>query len=181
MVQTAEPTSASVGSTTSMNSRKVYVRGSRADIRVPAREIDLTATGDVPNAPVRLYDTSGPYTDPDVRTDIRAGLAPVRGAWIRERGDVEEYTGRDVRAQDNGLRPDDPRANLETFPGLRRRTLRALSGKNVSQMHYARRGIVTPEMEFVAIREGVEPDFVREEVACGRAIIPANVNHPETE
>src|SRR5204863_3370059 len=123
----------------------------------------------------------GPYTDLDVGTDIRSGLAPLREAWIRERGDTEEYTGRDVHPQDNGLRPNDPRANLETFPGLRRRTLRALPGKNVSQMHYARRGIVTPEMEFIAIREGVAADFVREEVARGRAIIPANVNHPETE
>src|SRR5207248_6480314 len=113
MVQTAEPTLAAAAPPNSTNSRKVYVRGSRPDIRVPAREIDLAATGDVPNAPVRLYDTSGPYTDPDVRTEIRSGLAAVRDAWIRERGDVEEYTGRNVHPQDNGLRADDPRANLE--------------------------------------------------------------------
>src|SRR5437762_13072932 len=100
MVQTAEPTP-TTASPTSTNSRKVYVRGSGPDIRVPAREIDLTPTGDVPNTPVRLYDTSGPYTDPDVRTDIRSGLPPVRDRWIRERGDVEESTGRDVDRQDN--------------------------------------------------------------------------------
>jgi phosphomethylpyrimidine synthase len=166
-------------------SRKVYVPGSRADLRVPMREIELTPTsggyGEEDNPPVRVYDTSGAYTDPDVVTDIRQGLAPLRRHWILERGDVEEVEGRKVEPRDDGLRADDPRANMEVFPALERRPLRAKPGQNVSQMHYARKGMITPEMEFIAIREGVEPEFVRSEVARGRAIIPANVNHPESE
>jgi phosphomethylpyrimidine synthase len=167
------------------SSRKIYVAGSRPDIRVPMREIGLSPTvtrrGEVPNAPVRVYDTSGPYADPDQRVDIRRGLPPVRRSWVLDRHDVEESEGRRRQPRDDGLRPDDPRADLAVFPGLTRRPLRARPGRTVTQMHYARRGVVTPEMEFVAIREGVAPEFVRDEVACGRAIIPANVNHLESE
>ncbi|HEY8346796.1 MAG TPA: phosphomethylpyrimidine synthase ThiC [Symbiobacteriaceae bacterium] len=164
-------------------SRKVYIQGSRPDIRVPMREVSLSPTanrfGQAENPPVLLYDTSGPYTDPNVEVDIRKGLPPLRRNWILERGDVEEYEGRPVRPEDDGLDPQDPRG--EAFPGLKRRPLRAKPGRVVTQMHYARRGIITPEMEFVAIREGVSPEFVRDEVARGRAIIPANINHPECE
>ncbi|MDE3111660.1 MAG: phosphomethylpyrimidine synthase ThiC [Chloroflexota bacterium] len=139
--------------------RKVYVPGSRPDVRVPMREVVLSPTpathGAEPNAPVRLYDTSGPYTDPAVTTDVRQGLPQLRAHWIRERGDVEEVPGK--------------------------RALRAKPGRAVTQLHYARRGEITPEMEFIALREGVEPELVRDEVARGRAIIPSNVNHPETE
>ncbi|PDO09733.1 MAG: phosphomethylpyrimidine synthase ThiC [Candidatus Reconcilbacillus cellulovorans] len=167
-------------------SRKVYVVGSRPDIRVPMREIaqspTRTADGrEIPNPPIRVYDTSGPYTDPDVRTDIRRGLPPHRLNWILERGDVEEYEGRAVRPEDDGLRAGDARARAEAFPGPKRRPLRAKPGRAVTQMYYAKRGIITPEMEFVAIRENVSPEFVRQEVARGRAIIPANINHPESE
>ncbi|HLG73212.1 MAG TPA: phosphomethylpyrimidine synthase ThiC [Chloroflexota bacterium] len=166
-------------------SRKVYVTGSRPDIRVPMREIRLEDTapgyGGGANAPIRVYDTSGPYTDPDVLTDVRQGLKALRLPWILERGDVEEYAGREILPLDNGYKDGDPRANREVFPGLRRKTLRAKPGRTVTQMHYARKGIVTPEMEYIAIREGCDPEFVRNEVAIGRAIIPANVNHPETE
>src|SRR5712692_1474306 len=166
-------------------SRKVYATGSQPDLRVPMREIELTPTsgrfGDEVNPPVRVYDTSGPYTDPDVKTDIHRGLAAMRLPWILARDDVEETDGRQVQPTDDGLRADDPRANMDVFPGLQRRPLRAKAGRNVSQMHYARQGLVTPEMEYIAIREGVEPDFVRSEVARGRAIIPANINHPESE
>ncbi|MHB8515734.1 MAG: phosphomethylpyrimidine synthase ThiC, partial [Dehalococcoidia bacterium] len=164
------------------NSRKAYVQGSRTDIRVPVREVALTAApGGADPAPVRLYDTSGPYTDAAVETDVRRGLPPLRRRWIEERGDVDEYDGRDVRPQDDGLRNGDARANTEQFPALRRGTLRAKAGRAVSQLHYARQGVVTPEMEFIALREGVAPEFVRDEVARGRAIIPSNVNHPESE
>jgi phosphomethylpyrimidine synthase len=166
-------------------SRKVYVEGSRPDLRVPMREIELTPTsgsyGEEINAPLRVYDTSGVYTDPQVATDIHRGLAPLRRHWILERDDVEEIDGRRVEPRDDGLREDDPRANMEVFPGLDRRPLRARPGRAVTQMHYARQGMITPEMEFIAIREGVEAEFVRSEVARGRAIIPANVNHPESE
>ena len=166
-------------------SQKVYVSGRRPDVQVPMREITLTPTtgrsGPEPNAPVRVYDTSGPYTDPGALTDIRQGLPPLRRAWILERGDVEEYAGRAVEPRDNGLRAGDPRANLAVFPGLRRRPLRARPGQTVTQLRYARRGVVTPEMEFVAIREQCDPEHVRAEVARGRAIIPSNVNHPESE
>ena len=166
-------------------SRKVYVSGKRPDMRVPMREIQLSASdpgyGGGDNAAVRVYDTSGPYTDPDVLTDSQQGLEPLRLPWIMARGDVEEYAGRDILPTDNGYKPGDRRANREVFPGLRRRTLRAKSGGCVSQMHYARKGTITPEMEYIAVREGLDPELVRSEVAIGRAIIPANVNHPETE
>jgi phosphomethylpyrimidine synthase len=164
------------------SSRKVYVQGSRPDIRVPFREVRLTPTqgrnGPEENPPVRLYDTSGPYTDPEFRADLAQGLPPLRLPWVLERGDVEEYEGRPLTPADDDLRPGEERRF-----GLprRRRPLRAREGRAVTQMHYARRGIVTPEMEFVAIREGVEPEFVRQEVARGRAIIPANINHLELE
>ena len=166
-------------------SRKVYLRGTRPDLNVPIREITLTA---LPNTlrseerpSFRVYDTSGPYTDPAASADIHKGLAPLRRAWILERGDVEEYAGRQIQARDNGLKPGDPRADLPVFPGSERRPLRAKAGQTVTQMHYARRGIITPEMEFIALREQVEPELVRAEVARGRAIIPANINHPESE
>jgi phosphomethylpyrimidine synthase len=166
-------------------SKKVYVQGSRPDIRVPMREISLSPTtgnyGEEENPPVRVYDTSGPYTDPDYQADIRKGLPLNRRAWILERNDVEEYEGREIKPQDNGYQEGDPRANLEVFPGSKRRPLRAKAGRNVTQMHYARKGIITPEMEYIAIREQVDPEFVRQEVAAGRAIIPANINHPELE
>ncbi len=166
-------------------SRKVYLTGSRSDVRVPLREIALTPTtsraGIDENPPVRVYDTSGPYTDPAVTTDIHRGLAPLRRPWIVERGDVEAYEGRVVQPRDNGLTATDPRANLAVFAAPKRRPLRAKPGQAVTQMAYARRGLVTPEMEFIALREGVDPEIVRAEVACGRAVIPANVNHPEAE
>jgi phosphomethylpyrimidine synthase len=201
------------------NSRKVYVPGVlHADIRVPMREIQLTPTtlpshNGVPerrveNAPLTVYDTSGPYTDPGVTIDIRAGLAPVRAPWFERRDDTETYTGREIRPEDNGYHSARQPLEVERFPQASRRpTRRARSGRNVSQMHYARRGIITPEMEFVAIRENqrmdayrdlvagqhpgesfgaaiprvITPEFVRDEVARGRAIIPANVNHAELE
>lgn len=163
-------------------SKKVYAEGSSPDIRVPMREISLSATtgafGEEENAPVRVYDTSGPYTDPDVQIDIHEGLGALRTKWITGRGDVEEYNGRTVRPEDNGYKKEGRAAE---YPGLQRKPLRAKPGKNVTQLHYARKGIITPEMEFIAIREHVSPEFVREEVASGRAIIPSNVNHPESE
>ncbi|HVL88957.1 MAG TPA: phosphomethylpyrimidine synthase ThiC [Actinomycetota bacterium] len=145
---------------TAPRARKVYVPGSRPDLRVPMREI--TPGGE---EPLRLYDTSGPWTDPDVSVDVRTGLPELRLPWILERGDVEEVTHAAA-----------PVAGFD-----RRHVLRATDGATVTQMHYARLGIVTPEMEFVAIRENVDPEFVRAEIAAGRAIIPANVNHPESE
>jgi phosphomethylpyrimidine synthase len=166
-------------------SKKVYVEGSRPDVKVPMREIQLSPTtgsfGEEENPPVRVYDTSGPYTDSDYSVDIRKGLRPLRRNWVLERGDVEEYEGREAKPEDNGYKKDDPRANLEIFPGLKRKPLRAKKRKNVTQLHYARQGMITPEMEFIAIRENVSPEFVRDEVARGRAIIPANINHPESE
>ncbi|MDF2037000.1 phosphomethylpyrimidine synthase ThiC [Cytobacillus oceanisediminis] len=167
-------------------SKKVYVKGSRADIKVPVREIELSPTagtfGEEVNEPVRVYDTSGPYTDPQYTADLKKGLPALRSRWIQERADVEEYDGRKVKPEDNGyLNEGDPRANHKVFPGLNRKPLRAKKGKNVTQLHYAKKGIITPEMEFIAIRENMEPEFVRSEVARGRAIIPSNINHPETE
>jgi phosphomethylpyrimidine synthase len=184
-------------------SHKIYVQGSRPDVRVAMRAVHLTpadGSGDVET--FILYDTSGPYTDPALSCDVRKGLPPLRLAWIRERGDVEECEGRAVRPDDNGRKPaTPPRAE---FP--KRRPLRAKADGNVTQMHYARKGIVTPEMEYIAIRENqmreaaseyaprhrgesfgasvperVTGEFVRDEVARGRAIVPANVNHPESE
>jgi phosphomethylpyrimidine synthase len=191
------------------NSRKIYVTGSRPDLRVPMREIRQSDTpasfGAEPNPPVYVYDTSGPYTDPDARIELREGLAAVRGAWIEERGDTVELSG--PSSEYGRARAADPKLAHLRFEHIRA-PRRARSGMNVTQMHYARRGIVTPEMEYVAIRENqrlelareqgllrqhaghhfgaaipreVTPEFVREEVARGRAIIPANINHPELE
>ncbi|HSE00667.1 MAG TPA: phosphomethylpyrimidine synthase ThiC, partial [Burkholderiales bacterium] len=190
------------------NSRKVYVTGSRADIRVPMREIAQTDTpaafGAEKNPAIFVYDTSGPYTDPSVRIDIRSGLAPLRSGWIEERSDTEALEGPTSRYGRERL--SDPKLAQLRF-NLKRHPRRAKAGMNVTQMHYARRGIVTPEMEFIAIRENqridmlsellrrqhpgqdfgaaipksITPEFVRDEVARGRAIIPANINHPESE
>jgi len=182
-------------------STKVFKQGEvHKDIRVPMREIALHPTANEP--PVTVYDTSGPYTDPDAQIDIYRGLPRLRDPWIRARGDVEEYEGRHVKPEDNGFATGD--RLVEEFP-IRNNPLRAKDDKAVSQIAYARAGIVTPEMEFIAIRENigrekvreqmqrdgesfgaeipdyVTPEFVRDEVARGRAIIPANVNHPEAE
>ncbi|HQR23119.1 MAG TPA: phosphomethylpyrimidine synthase ThiC, partial [Burkholderiaceae bacterium] len=189
-------------------SRKVYVAGTRADIRVPMREITQsdtpTASGVEKNPSLTVYDTSGPYTDPTVKIDIRSGLEPLRAGWIDERGDSEDLGGPSSRYGVERL--TDPKLAELRF-NLHRSPRRAKAGANVTQMHYARRGIVTPEMEFIAIRENqraeqfaemlrrqhpgqsfgaalpkaITPEFVRDEVARGRAIIPANINHPETE
>jgi phosphomethylpyrimidine synthase len=165
---------------------KVYVEGSRGDLQVPFNEVRLGDSPGLPagNPPVRLYDTSGPGGR------AAQGLAPLRGSWILERGDVEAYEGRTTMLRDDG-RAAVRRASqgggageglaLRAWPGGRRQPLRARSGRCVTQLHYARRGEVTPEMEFVAIREGVDAGVVLAEVAAGRAIIPANVNHPESE
>ena len=167
------------------NSTKVYVRGSRPDINVPMREIELSKTkaafGEVENAPVSVYDTSGPYTDSRYRVDINKGLPFVRENWILERGDVDVYEGREVVPEDNGYRSENPGASLKWFPNINRNPIRAKPGNIVTQMHYAKKGIITPEMEFISIRENVDPAFVRDEVASGRAIIPSNINHPECE
>jgi len=179
-------------------SRKITVAGKRhADLAVVMREVAVEAGAKEP--PIRLYDTSGPYTDPKAEIDIRAGLKPLRQAWICARGDSEEYSGREIRPEDNGLHRGEA-ANMEVFPGAGRRPLRARAGKAVTQMAYAKAGIITPEMEYVALRENlgaspardgdsfganlpaaITPEFVRDEVARGRAIIPANINHPESE
>ena len=166
------------------NSRKVYVHGTEhPSIRVPFREVELSPTigrnGEKePNPPVRLYDTSGPYSDPAHSIDILCGLPDLRTPWILERDDVEvlERTISDYRL----LRESDERFADIRFPKTRR-PMMARAGRNVSQMHYARRGIITPQMEYVAIRESAPPEFVRDEIARGRAIIPANVNHVELE
>ena len=190
------------------NSRKIYVQGTRSDLQVPMREImqaDTPASfGVEKNPPIAVYDTSGPYTDPAVRIDIRKGLPPVRARWIDERGDTEELAGPTSRFGRERLNAP---ALADMRFDLKRRPRRAKPTMNVTQMHYARRGIVTPEMEFVAIRENqqrellsdwmirqhpgesfgaslprsITPEFVRDEVARGRAIIPANINHPESE
>ncbi|WP_135212913.1 phosphomethylpyrimidine synthase ThiC [Vitreimonas flagellata] len=183
-----------------IGSRKVYAAGcAHPDLRVPFREVAVHPTANEP--PVTIYDPSGPYTDPDAIIDINAGLARTRAAWVKARGDVEEIDGREVKPEDNG--------NVSTekltppFP-KQPRVLRAKAGQAVTQLEYARRGIITPEMEFVAIRENmrreatqpfirdgedfgasipdfVTPEFVRQEIARGRAIIPANINHSELE
>jgi phosphomethylpyrimidine synthase len=167
-------------------SKKVYIEGSRPDIQVPMREIELTPTtgtfGEEENLPVRVYDSSGPYTDSQYSVDITKGLPNLRRNWICEREDVEEYEGREIMPEDNGFKDkEDPRANHKVFPGLKRKPLRAKKGHNVTQLHYAKKGIITPEMEFIALRENMKPEFVRDEVAKGRAIIPSNINHPELE
>jgi len=161
--------------------RKAYREGSRPDLRVPYREVQLTNGKSVP-----LYDTSGPYTDSSFQPDVRRGLPALRDPWIRQRGDVEEYDGREARPEDDGIKHTSPRGgnlrNLDAvFPGRPRRPLRGRDGAAVTQLAYAKQGIVTPEMEFVALREGLAPEFVRAEVARGRAVIPVNVNHPEVE
>src|SRR5687768_516437 len=155
-------------------SRKIYLPGSRPDLRVPMREITLS--GGEP--PLRLYDTSGPYTDPDAHTDIKRGLTPLRLPWILERGDVEQLAG--PTSLYRREREEDPALGGVRFASVRS-PLRARAGRCVTQMHYARRGDITPEMEFIALREGVDPALVRDEVARGRAIIPSNVNHPESD
>ena len=155
-------------------SSKVYITGSRPDLRVPMREIALSGG----NPPLRLYDTSGPYTDPDAQIDLKRGLPPMRLPWILGRGDVEELPG--PTSAYRRRRDEDPALGGVRFASVRL-PHRAKPGSRVTQMHYARRGEITPEMEFVALREGMSPEFVRDEVARGRAILPANVNHPETE
>ncbi|MGY1843994.1 phosphomethylpyrimidine synthase ThiC [Modestobacter sp. SYSU DS0875] len=156
-------------------SRKTHLAGSRPDLRVPMREVQLT-TGDS----VVLYDTSGPYTDPGISTDVRRGLPRLREAWIGERGDTETYAGRPVQPIDDGRRTDDGR-DLDSVFATTHQPRRALPGRTVTQLAYARRGEVTAEMEFVALREGVSVEHVRSEIARGRAVLPANVNHPESE
>ena len=156
------------------HARKVYLQGTRADLRVPMREVALGDGG-----AVRLYDASGPRTDPDYDADVRRGLPAPRAAWIAERGDTTSYAGRAVRPEDDGRRSGDPLRNAAAF---RERPPRRASGSGpVTQRAYARRGEITPEMEFVALREGVEPETVRTALAAGRAVLPANVNHPELE
>ncbi|WP_295716797.1 phosphomethylpyrimidine synthase ThiC [uncultured Halovibrio sp.] len=163
-------------------SHKVYVSGSRPDLNVPMREIQLsptdTAEGPEANEPLRVYDTSGPYTDPAAAIDLREGLAPLRAGWIDERGDTQRLP--EFSSETTRQRLRDPRRDAFRF-GRPPKPRVASAGGNVSQMHYARKGMVTPEMEFIAIREGVDPEFVRDEVARGRAIIPNNINHPESE
>jgi len=180
-------------------SKKIHV----GPLKVAMREIALEPSANEP--PLRVYDTSGPYTDPQAQIDIMAGLPELRRDWIRSRGDVEDVVQREVRPEDNGQLGPDRSGGVQPFPNVRRTVLRAKPGMNVSQMHYARRGIITPEMEYVAIRENlgremlreklerdgedwgasipdyVTPEFVRDEVARGRAIIPNNINHPESE
>ncbi|MCI0342684.1 MAG: phosphomethylpyrimidine synthase ThiC, partial [Planctomycetales bacterium] len=192
-------------------SRKIHVAGLQAGVRVPMREVRLSPTRAAdgrpePNPPVVLYDTSGPYTDEGASTDVRRGLAPLRLDWIRGREDVEELPG--PTSAHARARLTDPALSGVRFPAPRR-PLRARPGRTVTQLHYARKGIVTPEMEFVALRENeraeapmamgvlgpqhpgeshgaaipaqITPEFVRDEIARGRAILPANVNHPESE
>ncbi|WP_128421737.1 phosphomethylpyrimidine synthase ThiC, partial [Xanthomonas theicola] len=208
LLQQAETLSASV-TRPIPGSRKIFVPGSRPDLRVPMREIALSRSpalfGGEDNPPVTVYDTSGPYTDPDAAIDLRAGLPPLRARWIEERGDTAAL---DRLSSDFGRdRERNARLDAVRFPALQL-PRRALAGANVTQMHYARRGIVTPEMEFVAIRENqrlqaacaalprrqhpgeafgasiqhaITPEFVRAEIARGRAILPSNINHPESE
>ena len=205
------------------NSRKVYIEGSRPDIQVPMREISQadtpTGMGGEKNPPIYVYDCSGPYTDPAAKIDIRAGLPALRQRWIEERGDTEVLN--DLTSDFGRERANDKALDELRFPGLHRKPRRAKSGANVTQMHYARKGIITPEMEYIAIRENLQreqylanlknsgpqgerlaqllgrqhpgqnfgasippvitPEFVRDEIARGRAIIPNNINHPESE
>ncbi len=204
----------------SPNSKKIYVAGSiHPQIRVPFREVSLTPTivsgadgeepKEIPNEPVIIYDPSGPYTDPNIEIDVRKGLAPNREKWILDRGDVEPYDGL-IMGDRKGLHSGkEDLEETERFDRKGKKPLRAKAGCNVSQMHYAKKGIITPEMEYIAIRENlrreewdrdeerearlagnsfgasipqeITPEFVRDEVAKGRAIIPANINHPESE
>lgn len=194
------------------NSRKIYIKGSQPDIQVPMREISQADTaasmGAEKNPPIYVYDTSGPYTDPSVKIDIRSGLPILREKWIKDRDDTEVLSG--PNSAYGKARLTDPKLAKMRF-NLTRQPRRSKAGMNVTQMHYARRGIITPEMEFIAIRENqhiealktqnheflkhqhpgqdfgaslpkqMTPEFVRDEVARGRAIIPANINHPESE
>ncbi|BDC55748.1 phosphomethylpyrimidine synthase [Bacillus altitudinis] len=166
-------------------SRKVYEQGSRPDILVPKREIVLTNTvtqaGDIENEPIRVYDTSGPYTDEEAHIDVTKGLKRLRSAWIKEREDTESYEGRQVKPEDNGYRLNGKESYQAAQTDFHHVPLRGKQGACVTQMHYAKKGIITPEMEFIALREQLSPEFVREEVASGRAVIPANINHPESE
>ncbi|WP_426457738.1 phosphomethylpyrimidine synthase ThiC [Bacillus altitudinis] len=166
-------------------SRKVYEQGSRPDILVPKREIALTNTvtqaGDIQNEPIRVYDTSGPYTDEEAHIDVTKGLKRLRSAWIKEREDTESYEGRQVKPEDNGYRLNGKESFQAAQTEFHHVPLRGKQGACVTQMHYAKKGIITPEMEFIALREQLSPEFVREEVASGRAVIPANINHPESE
>ncbi|MCW4358367.1 phosphomethylpyrimidine synthase ThiC [Bacillus altitudinis] len=166
-------------------SRKVYEQGSRPDILVPKREIVLTNTvtqaGDIENEPIRVYDTSGPYTDEEAHIDVTKGLKRLRSVWIKEREDTESYEGRQVKPEDNGYRLNGKESYQAAHTDFHHVPLRGKQGACVTQMHYAKKGIITPEMEFIALREQLSPEFVREEVASGRAVIPANINHPESE
>jgi phosphomethylpyrimidine synthase len=214
-------------------SKRVYIKGKvNKDIRVPFREIELSHTnlpdGKIEiNEPLRVYDPSGLWGDENYKGDVTKGLPPMRLEWIKSRGDVEEYEGRKVKPEDNGYQSKEEiekaknlaedKGKLQYFPGLKRKVLKAKHGANVTQMHYARKGIITPEMEYIAIRENlgrekaieyilndplkrdslnwqhkgesfganlqkfITPEFVRDEVARGRAIIPSNINHPESE
>ena len=198
------PARTEIGVTTGpiRGSRKIHVPVPGTDVQVAMREITLDPASGEP--PLRVYDTSGPYTDPKARIDINAGLPRLRAGWVGQRGDVESYDARSVRPEDNGQLGPDRSGGVQPFPNPVRRPLRARDGGNVTQMHYARRGIITPEMEYVAARENlgraqraeyvrdgesfgasipdyVTPEFVRDEVARGRAIIPSNINHPESE
>jgi phosphomethylpyrimidine synthase len=189
-------------------SEKVYIQGGRADIRVPMRKVSQsdtpTSTGAQTNPPIYVYDTSGPYTDPAVTVDLRHGLPALREGWIEERGDTEQLSG--PSSSYGHTRQNDPGLSALRFEHIRN-PRRAKAGANVTQMHYARNGIITPEMEYIAIRENqkldaiaemyrfqhpgenfgaaipniITPEFVRDEVARGRAIIPNNINHPESE
>ncbi|MET0581273.1 MAG: phosphomethylpyrimidine synthase ThiC, partial [Pseudoxanthomonas sp.] len=193
----------------SPGSRKIFVQGSRPDLQVAMREIAQTQTptlfGGEENPPITVYDPSGPYTDPDARIDLSTGLPALRAKWIEERGDTEllpQLSSAFGRGRETNARLDAVRFPNRTLPRVAR------AGANVSQMHYARKGIVTPEMEYVAIRENqrldavrdalllkqhpgesfgasiqkfITPEFVREEIARGRAILPNNINHPESE
>ncbi|MDH3687860.1 MAG: phosphomethylpyrimidine synthase ThiC [Gammaproteobacteria bacterium] len=191
------------------NAKKIYVAGSRSELRVPMREISQADThteqGLEQNPQIWVYDTSGPYTDPSIEIDLRQGLAPLRSKWIAERDDSEQLE--QISSEYGRARAADPKLTRLRFTGTRPAT-RARAGRNVTQMHYARNGVITPEMEFIAIRENlrlqeykdealkrhhagqpfganipdeVTPEFVCQEVAAGRAIVPANINHPETE
>ena len=190
-------------------SRKIYVQGSRADLKVPLREVCQAQTptlfGGEANPPITVYDTSGPYTDPDYKVDLVNGLPALRAHWIAERGDTEQLSG--LTSSFGRERASDPKLDAFRFTATRA-PRRAKAGANVTQMHYARQGVITPEMEYIAIRENqriealqgsallnqhpgqsfgaalpklITPEFVRDEVARGRAIIPANINHPEAE
>ena len=223
-----KPTQSEISENSSLpNSRRVYVEGKLSGVRVPFREIAQSSSRNfdgtlAANPPLRVYDTSGPWGDPAQQCDVREGLPQLRRDWIAGRGDVDTYEGREAKPIDDGYltfeaakraRVKDV-GRLEDFPTARRSVLRAKPGTCVTQLHYARRGIITPEMEFIAIRENlgreaaweagdaprdsllhqhkgqsfgaeipqfVTPEFVRAEVARGRAIIPANINHPESE